>query len=129
MITKRKEFWITNLSNRIVNIHDLTLFIKPFASVNLLDRRHYAYTIKQLEESATSGSIFRKRDKIFVRDYKPQDCSQENKIEIDMNSNIPSRERSAFVVKEEVYEELIVSDLEFAEENADLTDEVVNTKE
>lgn len=126
MSNKKNEFWITNVSKRLVNIHDLGLFIKPHASINLLDKKHYFYTLDQIESSVKNGSIYSKRDKIFVRKFSPDDFNQEDKLKFDNNSTIPSRERSAFTVKEEVYEELLVSDEEFADENSDLEVELMN---
>lgn len=119
MKSANKEFWVTNLSNRDVSLADLNLTIRAFTSVNLLGRR-YHYTLEQLEKSVASGSIFKKRDKIVKRLVPPQFIKM-NVVDMS-DANMPSRERSVLDVKEEKYEELMVSDEDFAKENADLVD-------
>lgn len=115
----QKEFWITNLSNRLVNLHDLHLFIKPFTSMNLLDRRHLAITEKQIYNSCKTGSIFKKRDKIFVREVAPI-LEQDYQLDIDLTPVLPYKELSSIVVKEEVYEELLLTDEEVADQNSSM---------
>ena len=114
---KKEFFWITNISNMNVSLADLNLTVKPFISINLLDNKHYSYTKEQLIKSSQKGSIFNKRNKIFVRQVMPT----ENKSNILYNENgiIPSREKSVFIIKEEKFEELDVSDETFAADNAD----------
>jgi hypothetical protein len=113
-------FWVTNISDRNVTLADLALNIPAFRTVNLLDTRHYQYKLEQLQKSAASGSIFKKRDKIAVRRMAP-DIQKDGKL-IDRQAAIPSRERSVLEIKEEKYEELQVSNEEFAIENADLVE-------
>lgn len=120
MKLSNKEFWVTNISNRDVSLTDLNLTIRAFTSVDLLGRR-YPYTLEQLEKSVASGSIYKKRDKIFKRSVPPE-LIKMNVIGIDANSNIPTRERSILEIKQEKYEELMLSDEDFAKENADLVD-------
>jgi len=108
------------MSNRNVSLADLNLTIKAYSCVNLLDSRHYYYTLEQLQKSEKSGSIFKKRDKVIVRKVKPE-VLQAN-IPLLRETFIPSREKSILEIKEEVYEELNVSDEEFAKENADMVD-------
>lgn len=110
-------FWVTNLSNRNVSLSDLNLTIKAFTSVNLMDTKHYSYTIEQLQKSAKNGSLFKKQSKIVVRKVAPE------VIKMNMpflsETYIPSRERSIFTIKQENYDELNVSDEEFANENSE----------
>jgi hypothetical protein len=113
-------FWVTNVSNMNVTLADLALNIPAFRTVNLMDTRHYSYTIEQLQKSAASGSLFKKRNKIVIRHLAPE-IHKEHKA-IDRQATIPSRERSVLEIKEEKYEELQVSNEEFALENADLAD-------
>ena len=113
-------FWVTNISNRNVSLADLNLTIKAYASVNLLDMRHYQYKIEQLKTSVESGSIFKKRDKIIVRKVAPEVLKAN--VPLTRETFIPTRERSLLSIKEENYEELNVSDEEFAKENADTAD-------
>lgn len=117
-----QSFWITNISKMNVSLADLNLTVKAFSSVNLLDKRHYQYTLEQLEKSVESGSIFKKSDKIVVRKLAPEVL----KANVPLNRDvfIPSRERSTLNIKEEHYKELDISDTrqseeEFARENAD----------
>lgn len=113
-------FWVTNVSDRNVTLSDLALNIPAFRTVNLMDTRHYQYNLEQLQKSATSGSLFKKRDKIAVRRMAP-DVHKDGKL-LDRQAVIPSRERSVLEIKEEKYEELQVSNEEFASENADLVE-------
>jgi len=125
----KSEYWVTNICNRNVSLADLNLTIKAFTSVNLLDSKHYYYTLEQLEKSKKSGSIFKKRDKIKVREVAPEI------IKMDMpyirDAIIPSRQRSIYEISEQKYEELdflehqenqFAEDMRFAEENAELAD-------
>ena len=123
---EKPAFWITNISPLNVTLADLALNIKARSSVNLLDEKHYKYTLEQIQKSATSGSIFKKRDKIVIRRLAPI-IDKEN-IAINREAIIPSRERSIFSFKEEEYEELKVSDDEYAKENAELADVNVTKK-
>ena len=120
MKTKKQSenFWVTNTSPMNVSLADLNLTIKAFSSVNLLDNRHYQYNKEQLEKSVASGSIFKKRDKIVVRKLTPQIVKVN--VPLSLNAVIPSRERSTLEIKQEHYEELNVSDEDFAKENADI---------
>lgn len=117
---KESFFWLTNLSKMRVSLADLNLTIKPYATINLLDKKHYHYTEKELIESARSGSIFKKRKILSVRSVAPEEIK--NKIKISTESTIISRERSVLNIKEEFYEELNVSDELFAEQNADIAE-------
>ena len=115
----KKQFWITNISNMLVNIHDLNLFIKPYSSINLLDRRHYLLTENQLYWSAKTGSIFKKRDKIFVRGIAPE-LKQDLALDIGLEPILPYKQLSTVEFKEEVYEELLISEEEMADNNSEL---------
>ncbi len=113
-------FWVTNISPMNVSLADLALTIKAYSSVNLLDMRHYQYTQEQLQKSFESGSIFKKRDKIVVRKIAPEILKAN--VPLTRETFIPTRERSTLVIKEENYEELNVSDEDFAKENADIVE-------
>lgn len=116
----KPEFWVTNISSMNVSLTDLNLTIKAFVSVNLLDSRHYKYSLSELQLSAASGSIYKKRDKLVIRKNAP-DIMTPN-VAINKDSIIPGREHSILAIKEEYYEELKISDEEFAAENADTAD-------
>lgn len=68
MMNKKSKtgFWVINLSNRNLRLHDLNYTLKANASVNLLELKGVSYTIPQLEASATSGSLFKKRHMIKI---------------------------------------------------------------
>lgn len=118
---KNKEsFWVTNGSNMNVSLSDLNLTIRAYSSVNLLDSKHYSFTKEQLIKSAQEGSLFKKRNKIFVRNLAPE--IDKKKILFNREETIPSRERSVYSIKEEKYEELHLSDTDFASENAELAE-------
>jgi hypothetical protein len=117
-------FWLTNFSKRNVSLADLNLTVKALSSINLLDKRHYDYTLEQLEKSKTSGSIFSKRNALTVRQMAP--IVTKMNIPFDRETFIPTRERSTFSIKEEYYDELNLSDEDFAKENADIV--VLDTK-
>jgi len=116
----KNSFWITNISKMNVSLADLNLTIKSFTTVNLLDSKHYSYSADQLIKSATEGSIFKKKDKLVIRQLAPK--HEKSKILFDRETMMPSRERSIFNIKEEYYEELDITDEEFAKENADTAD-------
>lgn len=107
MVKEVQTFWVTNFSNRNVSLADLALTIPAFSTVNLLDKKHYYYTVEQLQKSSSGGSLFNKRDKIKVRQSAPVVIKTE--IPILRDSFMPSKERSILVIKEEKYEELEVS--------------------
>lgn len=126
-VAPKLEFWVTNASPMNVTLADLALNIRAFTTVNLLDKKHYNYTLDQLIKSRDSGSIFKKRDKILFRVTAP--LVEKNHIPIARESVIPSRERSIFSITEVEYDELKISedkeiqkklDEEYANENADL---------
>ena len=126
--TTKRAFWVTNISPMNVTLADLALNIRAFSTVNLLDDRHYKYTIEQLLKSKESGSLSKKRDRIVVRDVPPPD-PEKNKIPIVFGAIIPDRARSLFHIEEKEYEELKVSDEDqkiqdeiYAKENADLAE-------
>lgn len=117
---KKKSFWVTNICNRNVSLADLNLTIKAFSSVNLADDKHYHYTLEELEKSAQSGSLFKKRNVIYVRKVPPTMIKVG--IPLARETFLPSRERSVFSIKEENYEELNISDEQFASENAEIAE-------
>jgi len=116
----KPSFWVTNMSKMNVSLSDLNLTIKAFTTINLLDQKHYSYTLDQLLTSATKGSLAKKKDKLVIRQVAPE-YSKKNVL-LDRETFIPTRERSLFNIKEEKYEELEVSDEDFAKDNADTAD-------
>lgn len=117
MTIESPAFWLTNISGMNVSLTDLNLTVKAYSSINLLDKRHYQYTPEQLHKSAESGSIFKKGNRLIVRKIAPEVLKAN--IPLTRETFIPTRERSTLAIKEEKYEELNISDEEFAKENAD----------
>jgi len=118
-------FWVTNISNRNVTLADLALNIKAFHTVNLLDARHYSYTLLQLQQSQKTGSLYNKRHLIKIR--APQASPQidthkyshgaivdfirsELPIDIRLDEVMPSREKSVLAIKIVEYDELAVKE-------------------
>ncbi len=123
------SFWVTNMSPRNVTLADLALNIRAFSTVNLMDKRHYKYTLEQLLKSKESGSLFKKRDKIAVRDVPPPDPDKTSKIPFVESAVLPTRQRSLYQIEDQEYEELKVSEEDqkkqdeiYAKENADLAE-------
>lgn len=115
-------FWVTNISKRNVSLTDLNYDIPALSSVNLLDSRHHYFTRAQLEASATSGSLFKKSDKIKIRKVPPQKA-RPVLVPFDRETVMEDRSRSAVKVEHIQYDELKISDDEFAKENADLAEQ------
>ena len=122
----KQNFWITNISNRNVSLSDLNLTIKAYSSINLMDTKHYSYSIDQINKSVLNGSIYNKRNKIFVRKVDPVPIK--NTIKFERDAFVPSREKSLYNIKEDHYEELEISDEDFAKENADTAQIDANTQ-
>lgn len=114
-----KEFWVTNISDRDVALHDLGVIVRARTSINLLNSRHYNITVPQVMESAEKGSLFSRRKAVIIRKSPPTINTLTFKMAVDHNAVIPDRTRSIYEIKQEQYDELIVSDEEFAEENAE----------
>lgn len=126
-MAKEETFWVTNICKRNVSLADLNLTIPAFRSINLLDKKHYSYTIAQLQKSHKDGSLFNKRDIIKVRQVPP--VAIKANMPFLRETFIQSRERSVLVIKEQHYEELDVSDVdqkkkeeEYANSNAELAE-------
>jgi hypothetical protein len=116
---KEEEFWATNISKVNVSLRDLALTIPSNKSVNLLNSAHFSYSRSQLELSATSGSLFAKRDKILVRQTAPEvPISPGIKVSKVPRFIAQNMQRTKIVVEEIKYEELAISESEeeFADE-------------
>lgn len=115
-----KNFWIVNISKRDVGLSDLGLTVKSKHSINLLDSRHYSLTEEQVLNSVKSGSIYKKRDKILIRNSPLNTFIKTMEV-----STLPikSRARSGISYEEPKYEEHDLSDEAYAEQMADLAEE------
>jgi hypothetical protein len=66
-------FWVSNINQkRDIMLGDLRVTVRAGRTINLLDSRHYHFTIEQLRASAKNGSIFKKGRWIKVREGSPQ---------------------------------------------------------
>lgn len=116
-----ESFWITNISNKIVSLRDLNLSIPPMKSMNLLDSRHHSLTKEQIATSITSGSLFAKQKMVVVRKIPPIGIVS-NEILLQADSVLLTKKRSAVETKRVIYEELDITDDEFAKSNADFAE-------
>lgn len=113
-----KDFWVKNVGKCNVSLRDLALTIKARSTVNLLDSKHYSYTLEQLQQSAESGSIFAKRHFIKVCKVPPQPVE---KPQLVLASVVRDGIKKNLVeITAPRYEELDDSDEKFAEELADV---------
>src|SRR5690242_18579445 len=79
---KEKQFWLINTSTkRDVLLADLRIKISKGARINLLSK-HYNFTLEQLKESEKSGSIYKKRHLLVVRENEPQKIAHKMIIEV-----------------------------------------------
>jgi hypothetical protein len=110
---KQLEFWVSNISDRNVCLRDLALTIKARNHVNLLDSRHYSYTLEQLEKSALDGSLHKKSNMLKVRKVPPPEPIK--KILQKSTEPIPrvTSVYSLIKIEEPHYEELEVSEIDF----------------
>jgi len=90
------------------------------SSVNLLDKRHYGLTERQVLDSATKGSIFVKRNKIVVRQVPPLVKEGQDPLPF-CQDPIPSRGASIYEIKQEQYDELNITDEQSATDHLDST--------
>lgn len=135
-----KDFWIINITNKVIIIGDLNLEIGPFKTLNLMDSKHFSYTYKMLEESKTNGSLYKKRNviKIITKPLEKKSNNilinyhtydKENKVwSFDTKGIMPSRKKSIYEITQEKYEELNVSDEDFAETNAEIESNIDQEK-
>ena len=115
--TKETEFWVSNISDRNVTVRDLGISLRSKSNVNLLDSRHYNFTLDQLKLSAESGSLHIKSDKLKVRQVAPVQLI----LPGPQLSNMPrfiaqNTARTGIIVEEKVFEELNIPDEKFADE-------------
>lgn len=118
----KEVFWITNSSRQAVSLGDLGICVRPQSSVNLLDEKHYSITKEQIYNSITSGSISRASKKIIIRKSPPSEIQDKNQIQLKEDALFQFKKRSGVETKNIVYEELNISDEEYASQNADFSE-------
>lgn len=103
----KHEFWITNISrNKDISLGDLRLTIRKGESRNLLDSKHYSYTLDELEKSAESGSIKIKSKFIKVRNLPPLYAVNPGKYQIAKQFRISKARNFNVDVTKPKFEEL-----------------------
>lgn len=119
---KDPEFWITNISTNNISLSDLNITLNSYTSVNLLDKRHQYLTVEEIRDSLKKGALSKyiKMRKIVIRHSAPVIFKDE--IKVDNDAIIPNRNTSIFEIEQKNYEELDITDEEFAAENADIAE-------
>lgn len=117
----KKEFWIVNTQNKITTLYDLNITLLPYESKNLLNK-NLSLSEEQILKSINSGSI---KNNSFIKIRKlPPTIEVRHKIllkEVPGAEDLPFQHNNSFKVKEEVFEELQITDEELADEMSDLT--------
>lgn len=102
---QKYSFWVTNVTKKNVCLSDLALTIPAGRSMNLLDQKHFYYTLEQLHLSVDSGSIYSKRDKIKISDNPPVIPIKPGIYLSKEPRYAPPR--SSIKIEEKIYEELV----------------------
>jgi hypothetical protein len=113
--------WITNISKKAIHLSDLNVVIRPFTSLNLIDKRHSDLTRAQVEKSEKSGSLCRYKNYVVVRKIAPG-IEPKMYLPFDKDAVFPTKHRSTVEPDNVKYEELEVSDDSFAADNAELAE-------
>jgi len=109
-----KNIWITNVSKRDIHISDLGLVVKSYTSIKILNNPRLRLTPLQVLNSIKSGTIHKKRRYLVIGTNTPnQIVSQTKEIS---TQPMPDRSRSLKEIKEETYEELMLSDEDYMQE-------------
>lgn len=118
---KQDFFWITNIVKKAVHLGDIGVVIQPRTSINLLDKKHYTLTKEQLEKSAKLGSLFAKNKMVVIRKVPPNEDPKKY-LPFKEDAVFTTKQRSTVEIENVKYEELQMSDDDFAEENADMAE-------
>jgi hypothetical protein len=111
----KPSFFVINVSNRNVCLSDLALTIPAGRCYDLLND-NFSFTIEQLKASLKDGSLYRKRDKIKIGKGRPE-VAEVGRIQMS-EYPIITRNRSAIKIEEPVFEDLMLSDEDYANEMA-----------
>lgn len=118
------SFWITNISKKAISLADLGITIYPMRSINLFDINHYKHLSQdQIIASATSGSLLAKSKYVVVRKVAPDITTTKIQIPLQENAVFHTNQRSIIEIDRVTYDELIIKDEEYADENSDITQE------
>lgn len=114
-----KTFWVTNITNLNVSLSDLNLTIPARRTMNLLDSRHFHYTLEQLQKSSEQGSLYKKSDKIKIRKVAPKLEPPSSVIQLSDDRRQGTLYSSVKII-EKKYEELEITDEQSADEMSNL---------
>lgn len=117
-----EEFWIRNISNRNVCIGDLRLSIPPFVAINLFDTKRYRISKEDIQKSFISGSLSKKKDYIIKINNKLESIHNLN-IKLSEIPILHKPRKNVVEVTQEIHDELLISDEDFAKENADFAED------
>ncbi len=112
---KEKQFWITNISEKNVCLADLALTIPAKRHMNLLDSKHFYYTEELLAKSKETGSLFKKRHLIKIREVAPDEPIKAGKY-ISKEPLFMKNIRAGIEIVEPYFEELQVSEEKFVDD-------------
>lgn len=130
VVKKDEELWVTNISStQDLSISDLRVTIRRGQSINLLAKGKngkslYNFTRKDIENSRSSGSLFKKRNFLKIREVAPIVFS--HRVDIAQSAyRVSTRlKRNASDIEIPDYPDLDFdeeeSDEKFAEQNADV---------
>jgi hypothetical protein len=116
---KNREFWVSNVSEKNVCLADLALTVPARRHINLLDSKHFSYTLEQLEKSRDSGSLFKKSRLVKVREVAPEPLVKPGKYKSKTPMFMKYNLRAAPEIEEPYFEELDVDEVSFANELTD----------
>lgn len=129
-----KYFWLFNISKRIISIPELGFHIHPGRKHNLLDSKHFYYTLDELINCYKYGTIAKHKKELLVKLTNEKNSVNKKLTDhrIIKISEVPmvTRFKMSLDLKEEKFEELEFireSDEKFAEEFAGLHDELSST--
>jgi len=66
-----KQYFLTNISNLLLNLEDFDLFVSPRKTINLSDPK-FGFSQKQIEKSIQSGTLKKKKKFLVIGAGKPQ---------------------------------------------------------
>lgn len=116
--TNQDSLWVVNITKRNISVPDLGCHIPAMRNVDLLDKRNYLCTRQQVETSLATGDLSKRRDAIVVRAVPPTAVVAEW-IPQDRAAIYPIRQRPATPIEKVHYDELELSDEQFAAEQSD----------
>lgn len=126
----KEELWIINTTtDRDVSIGDLRITVKKGQRINILSA-HYHFTKEQIDNSIKSGSIYKKRNMLNIREKRPVSFERKMVKEIVKPMILKPLRNPEISIAPPYMEELeikeddffIKSDEKFAEEQSELDD-------